>query len=105
MIFRKITISCGLSAFLKQATTFKRKNKTHLKCPAILLPTGTHSELQGWLPTLLPGKNGTEEDITGVGLQETQQELPHPVGRSPAAKKGLEAGEATKTGSGKGWGH
>lgn len=79
----------------------------HAKLPAIPLPIVTHSELQGWALHAVARGGGewNGRHHWWYQLLGAQQTLPHPVGEGSVPRGGLEAGETTKNGGRKGWGH
>ena len=82
----------------------EKENKMRLKRPAVLFPAVSHSELRGWLPMPLPGKMEEKARLVFTSRRRGRN-VPVLLGDPSVPKKGLEAGEATKTSSGKRWGH
>lgn len=78
----------------------EKENKVHLKHPEILLPTVTHSELQGRLPALFPGKMEPKKTSLTFSCRRHSRNLLMLLRQGSLPREGLQAGETTK-----GWGH
>lgn len=71
----------------------------HLKHPESVLPTVTHSELQGRLPALLPGKMELKKTSLMFSCRRHSRNLLILLRQGSLPREGLQAGETTK-----GWG-